>query len=175
MPGVPALQAHRVWCRGWPCCCSGRSYGAGARLLPLLGALTAASPLPGRSTSQRGTGWPPSSRPCSAEVPPCWLWMKKVSAPRGRPGLARCLGARGLPGEALGRHEEDFPSLLWPSSTFPAWVRRLACHHPREKCFQVPQGFQIHLLPPCILVAVGLARQVWAGTKPALAEPLISY
>lgn len=48
------------------------------------------------------------------------------------------------------------------------------CHHPREKCFQVPRGFQIPLLPPCILVAVGLACQVWAGTKPALAEPLIS-
>lgn len=28
--------------------------------------------------------------------------------------------------------------------------------------------------PPRVLVAVGLTRQVWAGTKPALAEPLIS-
>lgn len=40
-------------------------------------------PSAGRCTSRRGTAWPPWCRRCSAEGPPCWLWMKKVGVPGG--------------------------------------------------------------------------------------------
>lgn len=73
--------------------------------------LTSPSPPPGRSTSLHGMGWPPLSRPCSAEVPPCWLWMKKVRVACGQPGPVWGSGAAwggGWP--ALGRF--PIPSVL---------------------------------------------------------------